>query len=187
MPDDREAIQAAPLEASDPARAAVLKAKVRDRLRDVARHFTALRSAMAGFGENFDRDAFGAAFASEDPDELNRVKAVERGVDQLYNYIAELTMFGLELAAVRSRGDELNARRDFDDLARLGVLSRDRVARLQELRELRRLIVHEYTDATAEQVHEATWLVADHLAAFYDAYRRWIAAGFAVRDDAPRR
>jgi len=42
--------------------------------------------------------------------ELNRVKAVERGVDQLYNYIAELAAFGLELAELRGRRDETNAR-----------------------------------------------------------------------------
>lgn len=50
---------------------------------------------------------FQHAYDSDDPIELNRVKAVERGVDQLYNYIAELTAFGLELAEVRGRrGDQ---------------------------------------------------------------------------------
>lgn len=79
----------APLEANDPGRARALKAKIRDRVSDVRRHLRALRTAMAEFGEDFELDAFRAAYASEDPVELNRVKAVERGVDQLYNYIAE--------------------------------------------------------------------------------------------------
>jgi hypothetical protein len=120
----------APLEASDPQRAQTLKRKALDRITDVRRHLNALQAAMAAFGEDFDLDVFQREFDSEDPDELNRVKAVERGVDQLYNYIVELAAFGLELAGERRRFDETNARRDLDALARLGVISRERAARL---------------------------------------------------------
>ncbi len=115
---------------------------------------------MAEFGEDFDLDAFQAAYRSEDPAELNRVKAVERGVDQLYNYIAELAALGLELAEVRGRRDDTNARVDIDALARIGVLGAERTRRLQRLRELRRALVHEYATATAEQVHEAARIIS---------------------------
>jgi uncharacterized protein YutE (UPF0331/DUF86 family) len=111
---------------------------------------------------------------------LNQVKAVERVVDQLYNFIAELASFGLELAEVRRRGDELNARRDLAALRRIGVLGPERARRLDRLRELRRLLVHEYATASAEQVHEAARIVADEFVPFYDAYRRWIASGFSA-------
>lgn len=168
----------APLEAHNPERARLLKTKIRDRVSDLRRHLVALRTAMADFGEDFELEAFRAAHASEDPVALNRAKAVERGVDQLYNYIVELTAFGLELAEVRRRDDELNARRDLAALARIGVLSRERAQRLERLRELRRLLVHEYATATAEQVHEAARIVADEFLPFYDAYRSWIARGF---------
>jgi uncharacterized protein YutE (UPF0331/DUF86 family) len=170
----------APLEASDPDRARALKSKVRDRVSDVRRHLLALRTAMAEFGEDFDLRAFRAAYASEDPVELNRVKAVERGVDQLYNYIAELAAFGLELAGLRGRRDETNARLDLETLRGAGVLSRELTRRLQRLRELRRLLVHEYATATAEQVHESALLVAANFPAFYDAYREWIKRGFSA-------
>jgi hypothetical protein len=40
-----------------------------------------------------------------------QVKAVERGVDQLYDYVAELAAFGLELAEVRARHQETRWRR----------------------------------------------------------------------------
>lgn len=146
----------APLEANDLDRALTLKAKVRDRISDVRRHLIALRAAMAEFGEDFDDDAFRAAYGSDDPAELNLVKAVERGVDQLYNYIAELAAFGLELAEMGPQ----------------------RTRRLQRLRELRRQLVHEYATATAEQVHEAAWIIAADFVPFYDAYRGWIARGF---------
>ena len=170
----------APLEGSDPVRARALKAKIRDRVSDVRRHLIALRVAMAEFGEDFDLDAFQTGYDSDDPRELNRVKAVERGVDQLYNYIAELTAFGLELAEVRARRDTTNARLDLEALARIGVIGPERARRLQLLRELRRQLVHEYATATAEQVHEAARIITIEFVPFYDAYRDWIARGFAA-------
>ena len=40
---------------------------------------TLRRAAMAEFGQDFDLDVFQKAYDSDDPMELNRVKAVERG------------------------------------------------------------------------------------------------------------
>src|SRR4051812_10838282 len=111
----------APLEEHDPGRARAPKAKIRDRVADVRRHLVALRTAMAEFGADFDLEAFRTAYASEDPVVLNRVKAVERGADQLYNYVVELTAFGLELAEVRARDADLNARRDLQSLRRMVI------------------------------------------------------------------
>jgi len=176
---------AAPLEADDPERARWLKAKIRHRVTDVRRHLIALRAAMAEFGEDFDLAAFTAAHDSDDTVLLNRVNAVERGVDKLYNTIAELTAFGLELAEVRPRGADLNARRDLNDLRRTGVIGPERARRLERLRELRRLLVHEYATATASQIHEAARIVADEFAPFYDAYRNWIARGFSAQGRGP--
>lgn len=175
---------AAPLEAQDPDRARALKAKIRDRVTDVRRHLIALRTAMAEFGDDFDLDEFKQAHDGDDPAALNRVNAVERGVDKLYNTIAELTAFGLELATVRPRDADLNARRDLANLRRIGVIGPERARRLERLRELRRLLVHEYATATAEQIHEAALIVADEFAPFYDAYRTWIGRGFSA--EAPR-
>jgi len=177
----------APLERDDPDRARWLKAKIRDRVSDVRRHLIALRTAMSGFGENFDIDEFTTAYDSDDPVLLNQVNAVERGIDKLYNTIAELTAFGLELAGVRARDANLNARRDLNDLRRIGVIGPERARRLERLRELRRLLVHEYATATAGQVHEAGVIVADEFLPFYDAYRGWIARGFSAQQSADSR
>jgi uncharacterized protein YutE (UPF0331/DUF86 family) len=61
------------------------------------------------------------------------------------------------------------------------VISAELARRLQRLRELRRMLVHEYATATAEQVHESALIVSGNFAAFYDAYRVWIRRGFAPR------
>lgn len=171
----------APLEARDPDRARALKAKIRDRVSDVRRHLIALRTVMAEFGEDFDLDAFQHAYDSDDPLLLNQVKAVERGVDQLYNYIAELTAFGLELADIRARHQDTNARVDIESLSRIGVIGPERARRLQRLRELRRMLVHEYATATAAQVHEAARIITSEFIPFYDAYRSWINRGFSPK------
>jgi len=170
----------APLEALDEERAQVLKQKIFHRLADVGRHHGALRAGMAEFGEDFDLDVFAEAYTSTDPSELNRVKALERGVDQLHNYVAELASFGLQLSTHRSQGDDLNARLDLEALGETGVLSRALVKRLQRLRVLRRDLVHEYPTATAEQVHEAVQLAADHFPTFREAYLKWLSSGFAL-------
>jgi uncharacterized protein YutE (UPF0331/DUF86 family) len=170
----------APLEADDPDRARALKAKIRDRVSDVRRHLVALRTAMAEFGDDFELEQFQQAYDSEDPVVLNRVKALERGVDQLYNCIAELCAFGLELAEIRARHQDTNARADISSLKRIGVIGPQRARRLQRLRELRRLMVHEYATATAQQVHEAARIIASEFVPFYDAYREWIARGFSA-------
>lgn len=168
----------APLESSDPQRARIVKTKALERISDIGRHLTALRVAMGEFGENFDLEPFRQSYNSQDPVELNRVKAVERGVDLLYNYIADLAAFGLELAGLRGRRDETNARRDLDALRDAGVLTREQTRRLQQLRELRRLLVHEYATATAEQVHESAQILIAELSSFSNAYRDWIRRGF---------
>jgi hypothetical protein len=148
----------------------------------VRRHLVALRTAMAEFGEDFDLDSFQHAYDSDDPLLLNQVKAVERGVDQLYNYIAELTAFGLELAEIRTRRQDTNARVDIESLSRIGVIGPERARRLQRLRELRRLLVHEYATATAAQVHEAARIISSEFIPFYDA-----TATGSTADSAPSR
>ena len=59
------------------------------------------------------------------------------------------------------------------------MIGAERARRLERLRELRRLLVHEYATATAAQIHEAARIVADEFVPFYDAYRDWIARGFS--------
>jgi uncharacterized protein YutE (UPF0331/DUF86 family) len=76
------------------------------------------------------------------------------------------------------RAKALKARRDLDALRGAGVISGELTRRLQRLRELRRMLVHEYATATAEQVHESALIVTGSFPAFYDAYRAWIKRGF---------
>lgn len=162
----------APLEASDPQRAAIVKRKVLERLADVARHYRALDVAMASFGEGFARDRFTGAAASEDPTELNRVKAVERGLDQLFNYLAELGALGLELAELRAPDDEPGARGDLRKLREIGVIDEQLRDQLTRVAGIRNRMVHDYVGVAALDVHQAVRLLHAALPRFVTAYQQ---------------
>lgn len=168
----------APLDEADPGRSRSLKLKIKERIDDSERHIAALQQAMSQFGQKFDLSRFVEAFSSSDPIELNKVKAVERGSEQLYNYMAEIGAFGLELATLRTTTEEANARRDFDTLARAGVLNKTQRVRLQRLRELRRNLVHEYPGVAAKDAHEAAILAVSEYRRFIRSFADWMRAGF---------
>jgi uncharacterized protein YutE (UPF0331/DUF86 family) len=168
----------APLETSDPQRAAVLQRKVLERLTDVPRHYRALGTAMATLGEGFGRDRFARAAASEDPSELNRVKAIERGVDQLFNYSAELAALGLELAELRAPDDEQSARGDLRRLREIGVIDAELRDQLTRVARVRNRMVHDYVGVAAFDVHEAARLIHAALPRFVAACQQWVRAGF---------
>jgi uncharacterized protein YutE (UPF0331/DUF86 family) len=133
---------------------------------------------MATFGEGFGREQFVRAAASEDPSELNRVEAIERGVDQLLNYSAELSALGLELAELRAPEDEPSARGDLRRLRDIGVIDAELRDQLTLVSRVRNRMVHDYVGVAAIDVHEAARLIHAVLPRFVAAYQQWLRAGF---------
>jgi uncharacterized protein YutE (UPF0331/DUF86 family) len=174
-------VSGAPLDAEDADRARVLKRKALERLTDIRRHYRALEAAMAEFGEGFLADAFADAAASDEPAALNRVKAVERGLDQLFNYLAELGELGLELAGLKSGDQEANARSDLRQLRDAGVIEAALCEQLVRVAGIRNRMVHDYVGVTGVEVHEAVRLLAGALPRYVAAYQDWIKAGFLPR------
>jgi uncharacterized protein YutE (UPF0331/DUF86 family) len=173
-------VSRAPLESSDHQRASALKRKVLERLTDIARHYRALEAAMAEFDEGFSREQFVASTRSQDPVTLNRVKATERGLDQLFNYLAELTALGLELAELRLPEAEANARADLRQLREIGVIDGPLCDQLVRVAGLRNRMVHDYVGVSGEEVHEAVRTLRAALPRFISAYQEWLRAGFAA-------
>jgi uncharacterized protein YutE (UPF0331/DUF86 family) len=169
-----------PLEASDPQRAAAVKRKILQRLTDIERHYRALEAGMAEFGEGFGREEFASAAMSEDPAELNRVKAVERGLDQLFNYLAELGALGLELAGLRAPDEEPSARGDLRRLQEIEVIDDHLRHRLVRVAGIRNRMVHDYVGVSAADVHEAARLLDSALPRYVAAYQDWLRAGFSA-------
>lgn len=165
-------------QAGDPERARRVKVRIAARLRDMPRHFRALNAARAQFGGDFDRDAFAAAAQSDDPDRLNAVKAVERGLDLLDNYLVELVVDGLQLAGLRDADESSNGPRDLRRLRDAGVLERGQAERLIDLVRVRARMVHEYAELDPDDVHRAVEILVAELPGFERAYVAWVREGF---------
>lgn len=170
----------APLDASDPHRAAALKRKVLGRLTDMSRHYRALGAAMNELDEGFSRDRFVAAARSDDSSTLNRVKAIERGLDQLFNYVAELSALGLELAALRAPDAVPKARSDLRELRAINVITASLCDQLVRVAGIRNRMVHDYVEVSGDDVYEAVRILHAALPRFVDAYQDWVRAGFAT-------
>ncbi len=155
-----------------------LKQRIVARLDDMPRHLRALRAAQSAFGEDFDRDAFIAAATSSEPDPLNQVHAVERGLDLLDNYLVELTYFGLQLAGLREADEPANSPRDLRRLRDAGVIGRAQADRLIEVVRTRADMVHEYAELDAAKTHRAVEVLVAELPSFARAYVTWVKAGF---------
>ncbi len=171
-----------PLASSDPERAAALERKVLGRLTDIARHYRALEAAMAEFDEEFRRERFVRAASSTDPAPLNRVKAVERGLDQLFNYLIELGALGLELAGQRAPGAKASARADLRLLREIGVVDEPLREQLARVAGIRNRVVHDYVGVSGAEVHEAVRLLHKALPRFVSAYQDWLRRDFAVAE-----
>ena len=77
--------------------------QVHGHLEDFPRQYAALESAMATFGNDFDRAAFKRAYDTQiDMEDYNRAQAVERAVGRVQNYVADLAIDGVKLADRRS-------------------------------------------------------------------------------------
>ncbi len=135
---------------------------------------------MAEFGEGFDREEFVSAAASEDPAELNSVKAVERGLDQLFNYLAELGALGLELAGLRAPDDEPSARGDLRTLQEIDVIDEQLRQRLVRVAGIRNRMVQDYVGMSAVDLHEAARLLHTALPRYIGAYQDWLRSGFSA-------
>lgn len=148
--------------------------RINARLAEIPSHLDALRDAMAEIGESFEVAELAAAYRSDDPRELNQALALERGFEVLQNWVVELVVNWLILAGLRQEGERSDARRDLHRAAEAGLISPSRRDRLVHTQQIRNLLQHEYTTATAEQVHEAVTLIVAELPGFLDDYGRWL-------------
>ncbi|MGH2746156.1 MAG: hypothetical protein ACRDN8_27425, partial [Thermoleophilaceae bacterium] len=105
--------------------------------------------------------------------------ATERGLDQLFNYLAELGALGLELAGLRAPDAEPNAREDLRRLREIGVIETALCEQLVRVAGIRNRMVHDHVGLAGTEVHEAVRLLHGALPRYIAAYQDWLRAGFA--------
>jgi hypothetical protein len=147
-------------------------------LEDFPRQYTALETAMASFGEDFDVQEFKRAFGTRDDMEAyNRVQAVERAASRVQNFVAELAEAGTKLGQVPRppiREGGSSAQQAFESLRDAGVIDGSLCRRLVRAHKARSMLEHSYVETSAGDVHRAAELVHETALRFIGPYRAWI-------------
>lgn len=132
---------------------------------------------MAAFGGDFDMRQFKQAFETDDDlDAYNRVQAVERALNRVQNFVADLAQAGARLAQLPldEEAHASGAHKAFAVLRKAGVIDGRLCARLVRAQEARSAIEHVYIQISAGRVHQAAQLVRESARDFIGPYRTWI-------------
>jgi ribonuclease HepT-like protein len=144
------------------ARAARLETSIKKRLLDVRRHLAALEHAAAGFGGDFELQAFEAAWRSDDPETLTRAYAVQAGYENVINACIRIAQELAELESWTARGSELSSIEALKLLQENGVIAaRTRIA-LKEAQERRSDVQHDYVNVAGREIHAAALAVLEN-------------------------
>jgi hypothetical protein len=135
---------------------------------------SALQLAMGQFGDDFDADAWRAAYDSLDPVEMNKVRQVTAGYSELVNHCTELVRAAVSLGGLRPTDRKLDARDDYRTLARAGGISKERARAFTRLNTTRNHLAHIYIDVDADEAHKAVLTLLAVLPGFTKDYLAWL-------------
>lgn len=133
----------------------------------------ALVRAMSEFGDDFDLTAIAAAYGSDDPDEINKVGALESDFVHVVNFLLQIAELGYH-ELLRLGKVEKTAGPPFKRLRELGAISAQRCSDLEELAVLRNRLQHVYPDIAPQEIHRAIRALLDVLPGTIKDYRRWL-------------
>jgi uncharacterized protein YutE (UPF0331/DUF86 family) len=147
-------------------------------LEDFPRQYAALETAMAAFGDEFDLKRFKRAFeTTEDMQAYNQVQAIERALERVQNFVAQLADAGVSLADLARPPlavDGSRAQQAFEALRDARVIDGSLCRRLTRAQKARSAIEHGYVQTRAGDVHRAAELVHESARRFIGAYRAWV-------------
>lgn len=109
---------------------------------------------MSFFGEDFDLDAFVAAYGSDDPATINAATAVEGSFGHVANWLKQIADFGYHELLRLERIEKCEAR-PIDGLVEAKILPATDRDRLMALVQLRNRLQHDYPEVAPEEIHEA--------------------------------
>lgn len=158
---------------SEEARAAELD-RIASRLERLSAQRRALRKAMGQFGENFDAGAWAEAFASADPDDINRVFTVTGGYLALINNTFEAIRVGAKLARVAPAEGMLGVSGLIEAIHTEGGFSEEQAQTFTELYRTRNGLQHASAGVDADEVHRQVRLLLRHLPRLIESYVAWL-------------
>jgi hypothetical protein len=131
--------------------------------------------AIEEFDPSFAMSAFLLAARSADARERNKVAVVERGYEVLLNWMHELAARALA-EGQRLGVIEKASGHPWERLASLGVISHRSATRLQQSKELRDELAHDYPPAGWKALHEGVQIVMGELDRYVDRCAAWLTA-----------
>ncbi len=135
----------------------------------------ALLLAMRQFGEDFDVEAWQAAYDAFSAEEHNRVVQVTGNLRALVDNTVELVRFAATLTGLRPAGRRPSANADIEALRSDGALTGKQTYELVQLKELCDRLRHEYAYVGADDVHAAVHSLLKLLLGFTASYVQWLA------------
>lgn len=135
---------------------------------------TALRRAMAQFGDDFDAKAWTRAFDSPDPDDINRVFMVTGGYLALVNHTAEAIKAGAKLTSLKPTPSMPGVAGLIDAVRADGGFTSRQGQTFLELYRTRNRLQHSSPDMQADEVHRQVRLLLRHLPKFIESYLAWL-------------
>jgi uncharacterized protein YutE (UPF0331/DUF86 family) len=155
---------------------AVQRQHVRARLRRVAIDYRALAAAIEnGFGTDFDRGRWIAAFESDDPGDVNVVSPVISAFERIVNGLVEAARSGLVAGAIAQPGETpATVRTDLESVRGDGGLSDGQLALLVDLSRTRNQLQHAYIHVSADDARTAVRRLRHNLPALTKALNAWL-------------
>lgn len=139
----------------------ILAAKIKERILDADRHLKALRDAATSFGDDFDADAFDAAWRASDSEQLHRAYAVQAGFENVVNTCVTIAE-DLCILEGWSRGPTLPSSIEaLKLLQENGVVDAKTRSALKSAQEERSDVQHDYVGVASRAVHEQVVAVLD--------------------------
>jgi hypothetical protein len=149
--------------------------RVERRLERMPLERDALLLSMRQFGEDFDLDAWRAAYEAFSAEEHNRVMQVTGNLRALVDNAVELVRLAATLTGLRAAGRRPSANADIEAVRTDGGLSGKQTQELVLLKELCDKMRHEYAYVDAGDAHAAVHSVLKLLPTFTVAYVHWLS------------
>jgi hypothetical protein len=148
--------------------------RINSKLERLSAQRRALRKAMRQFGEGFDAQVWTDAFASPDPDDINRVFAVTGGYLALLNNTVEAVRVGAKLVGVKPAAGTLGASGLIEAIQIDGGFSHQQAQTFIELYHTRNGLQHASPGVEADEVHRQVRLLLRHLPRLVASYVNWL-------------
>jgi uncharacterized protein YutE (UPF0331/DUF86 family) len=139
-----------------------LETMIKTRALDALRHLRGLQAAAAAFGADFDLEALQQSWASDDPQELLPVYAVQGGFENVLNTCVKIAQELCELEGWSEPGGQPSSVEALKLLQEHGVITGSTRQALKDAQERRTTVQHAYVHVAVSEVHQSATAVLEH-------------------------